>query len=107
MSSQPINHDNDDGVLLETRKSRVKPPPMYRVVLLNDDYTPMDFVVNVLQKFFAMNLDQATRVMLQVHRSGKGSCGTYTRDVAKTKVTQVISYARQLQHPLACEMEEV
>jgi ATP-dependent Clp protease adaptor protein ClpS len=96
----------DDGVALKPEKSRIKPPPLFRVVLLNDDFTPMDFVIVVLQKFFAMSREQATVVMLKVHREGKGVCGVYPRDVAATKVEQVSEFARQYQHPLACVMEE-
>jgi ATP-dependent Clp protease adaptor protein ClpS len=91
--------------VLEEQKSPVKPPPMFRVLLLNDDYTPMAFVVTVLQSFFAMNRERATRVMLDVHQSGKGVCGVYSRDIATTKVAQVSAYARRHQHPLACTME--
>ena len=97
---------NRDGVLVETQKSKVKTPPMYKVLLLNDDYTPMDFVVSVLQTFFSMSREQATQVMLKVHREGMGVCGVYPRDVAATKVEQVKSYAKQHQHPLQCVMEE-
>lgn len=79
---------------------------MFKVLLLNDDYTPMDFVVVVLQRFFAMNREQATRIMLKVHREGVGLCGVFPRDLAATKVEQVCSFARQHQHPLACVMEE-
>jgi ATP-dependent Clp protease adaptor protein ClpS len=96
----------DSGVVLETQKTRVKPPPLYKVMLLNDDFTPMDFVVVVLQKFFSMGREQATVVMLKVHRDGKGICGVFPRDVAATKVEQVSAFARQHQHPLACVMEE-
>lgn len=95
-----------DESVLEVERSKVKPPPLYKVLLLNDDYTPMDFVVVVLQKFFAMSREQAMRIMLKVHREGVGVCGTYPRDVAASKVEQVSSYARQHQHPLACVMEE-
>lgn len=80
---------------------------MYRVLLLNDDYTPMDFVVEVLETFFAMNREQATRVMLAVHTQGKASCGIYSRDVAETKASQVIDYARRHQHPLMAKTEQV
>ena len=79
---------------------------MFKVVLLNDDYTPMDFVVGVLQRFFALSREQATQVMLKVHREGSGVCGVYPKDVAATKVEQVKSYAKQHQHPLQCVMEE-
>ena len=94
------------GVVLEAEKAKVKPPPMYKVMLLNDDYTPMDFVVVVLQTVFAMRREKATLVMLQVHREGMGVCGTYTREVATAKVEQVINIARKHQHPLQCTMEE-
>jgi ATP-dependent Clp protease adaptor protein ClpS len=95
-----------DGTVLETRKAKVKPPPMYKVLLLNDDYTPMEFVVMVLQKFFSMSREKATQVMLKVHREGMGVCGLYPKDIATTKVEQVVSYAKKHQHPLQCVMEE-
>ena len=95
-----------DDSLLELEKTRVKPPPLFKVMVLNDDYTPMDFVVGVLQRFFAMSREQATRVMLKVHTEGAGVCGIYPRDVAASKVEQVCTFARQHQHPLACVMEE-
>ena len=95
-----------DGTVLETKKSKVKPPPLFKVVLLNDDYTPMEFVVVVLQTFFAMTREKATQVMLKVHREGMGVCGVYPRDIATTKVEQVVAYARRHQHPLQCVMEE-
>jgi ATP-dependent Clp protease adaptor protein ClpS len=94
------------GDLLEAEKSKLKPPPLYKVLLLNDDYTPMDFVVVVLQTVFGMSREKATRIMLQVHREGMGVCGTYTREVAAAKVDQVINIARKHQHPLQCTMEE-
>jgi ATP-dependent Clp protease adaptor protein ClpS len=99
-------NQQQDGSVLEARKTRLKPPPLYKVLLLNDDYTPMDFVVVVLQTVFAMNREKATQVMLQVHREGMGVCGTYTREVAATKVGQVLEIARRHQHPLQCTMEE-
>jgi len=95
----------DDSVL-EAKKAKVKLPPMYKVLLLNDDYTPMEFVVLVLQKFFGMTRERATQVMLKVHREGMGTCGVYPRDVALTKVQQVAGYSRKHQHPLQCVMEE-
>ncbi len=95
-----------DGVLLEAKKAKVKPPPLFKVILLNDDYTPMEFVVVVLQTFFLMTREKATQVMLKVHREGMGLCGTYPKDVATTKVQQVVGYARKYQHPLQCVMEE-
>ena len=97
---------NRDSVLLEAQKSRVKPPPLFKVMLLNDDYTPMDFVVAVLQTFFSMTREQATQVMLKVHRDGMGVCGVYPKDVAATKVEQVVAFSRKHQHPLQCVMEE-
>jgi len=95
-----------DNTVLEARKSKLKPPPMYKVMLLNDDYTPMEFVVAVLQKFFDMTRERATQVMLKVHREGMGVCGVFPRDIAASKVQQVAAYARKHQHPLQCVMEE-
>ncbi|NMP15397.1 MULTISPECIES: ATP-dependent Clp protease adapter ClpS [unclassified Thalassotalea] len=92
---------------LKEDKEKVKRPPMYRVILLNDDYTPMDFVVEILSRFFNMDSDQATQIMLTIHYKGKGSCGIFTVDVAETKVDQVCKYARKHQHPLMCTMEKV
>ena len=92
--------------MLEKERSKLKPPPLFKVLLLNDDFTPMDFVIVVLQKFFAMNREQATRIMLKVHKEGRGLCGVYPRDIAASKVEQVVAFARQNQHPLACVMEE-
>ncbi len=94
------------GELLEAERTKQKPPPLYKVLLLNDEYTPMDFVVVVLQTVFAMSREKATRVMVQVHREGMGVCGTYTREVAAAKVDQVKDIARKHQHPLQCTMEE-
>lgn len=82
-------------------------PSMYKVVLLNDDYTPMDFVVVVLQQFFTMSYPRAVKVMLEVHRQGKAACGVFTRDIAETKVAQVNEFARLNEHPLLCKMEKV
>ena len=95
-----------DETLLEAKRSKLKPPPVFKVMLLNDDYTPMEFVVVVLQKFFGMTRERATQVMLKVHREGIGVCGVYPRDVAATKVQQVAAYSRKHQHPLQCVMEE-
>ena len=94
------------GLLVEEAKPRVKRPPLFQVVLLNDDFTPMEFVVLVLQKFFSMTRERATQVMLKVHREGIGVCGVYPRDLATTKVQQVAAFARRHQHPLQCVMEE-
>ena len=95
-----------DDTVLEAQKSKLKPPPMFKVMLLNDDYTPMEFVVVVLQKFFSMTREKATQVMLKVHREGIGVCGVYPRDIATTKVQLVAAYSRKHQHPLQCVMEE-
>ena len=96
----------DGDLALQEAKPELKQPPMYQVVMINDDYTPMEFVVSVLQKFFGMGREKATQAMLKVHREGRGVCGVYPRDVASTKVEQVSSYSRQHQHPLQCVMEE-
>lgn len=95
-----------DDTITEAQRSKLKPPSMYKVMLLNDDFTPMEFVVRVLQKFFGMNRERATQVMLSVHREGIGVCGVYPHDVATTKVQQVAAYSRKHQHPLQCVMEE-
>jgi ATP-dependent Clp protease adaptor protein ClpS len=99
--------EKDDGFVAEETKPRLQRPPLYKVILLNDDYTPMDFVIEVLMDFFAMPEEKATQVMLQVHIQGVGVCGTYTRDVAETKVHIVNDYSREHQHPLLCAMEEI
>ena len=106
MSDEKLDEESDDTVLLEPSKPKLKKPPMYKVILLNDDFTPMEFVVHVLEAIFGHNRENATRIMLNVHKSGKGVCGIYTKDVAETKVTQVNSYSRENKHPLLCDMEE-
>ena len=98
--------EHDYGLAVETARPEVAKPPLYQVVLLNDDYTPMEFVVEVLQVFFAMNRERATQVMLHVHTRGKGVCGVFTREVAETKVTQVNEFSKHHQHPLLCTMEQ-
>ena len=97
----------DDNVATKEAKPILKRPPLYKVILLNDDYTPMDFVVRVLEIFFGMDEESATQIMLQVHLQGKGICGTYTHEVAETKVVQVNDYARENEHPLMCIMEKI
>lgn len=94
-----------DGTVLETKKSKVKPPPLFKVVLLNDDYTPMEFVVMVLQQFFQRDLETATLIMLKIHHEGRAVCGVYPKDIAATKVELVVSTARRVGHPLQCLME--
>src|SRR5690348_18403273 len=101
-----MSNQEQHGSVLEAERTKVKPPPMYKVVLLNDDYTPMDFVVSVLQTFFTMSREQATQIMLKVHREGMGVCGVYPKDIAATKVEQVIAFSRKHEHPLQCVMEE-
>ena len=91
---------------LEAVKQRIQPPPMYKVLLNNDDYTPMDFVVEVLMRFFRMDAEKANQLMLSVHYRGRAVCGLYTAEIAETKVMQVNEYARKNQHPLLCSMEE-
>jgi len=114
-SSTPGNPNNDDrqgggdggdvGIVTKT-KPKTKKPSLYKVLLLNDDYTPMEFVVHVLQRFFNKDINEATEIMLHVHQNGVGICGVFTFEVAETKVTQVIDLARQHQHPLQCTMEK-
>lgn len=99
--------DLDGNLAVLESKPKLKRPPMYKVMLLNDDYTPMDFVVEILEKFFAMNREKATHVMLTVHVHGKAVCGIYTRDIAETKSAQVNQYAKEHQHPLLSEIEAV
>jgi ATP-dependent Clp protease adaptor protein ClpS len=94
------------GLVVEEAQPQLKKPPLYQVVLLNDDYTPMEFVVDVLERIFSLDRTRATRVMLEVHMRGKGACGVFTFEIAETKVAQVMTYARQHQHPLLCTMEE-
>ncbi|NOY71494.1 MAG: ATP-dependent Clp protease adapter ClpS [Gammaproteobacteria bacterium] len=98
--------NNDGGVALLEAKSKLKKPPLYKVLILNDDFTPMDFVVQVLQMFFTLSADKATEIMLHVHTRGVGVCGIYVRDVAETKVAQVSQFSRENQHPLKCTMEK-
>jgi len=105
LSAREDDADGDGGLALDSARPQLKKPPLYKVVLLNDDYTPMEFVVEVLELFFVMNREQATQVMLTVHTQGKGVCGVYTRDIAETKAAQVNQYAREHQHPLLCEIE--
>ena len=102
-----IHTENQRSALLERAPAKTAPPPMYQVVLLNDDYTPMEFVVHVLQKVFGKPEEEAARIMLQVHHEGRGVCGVYTRDIAATRVERVRQMAYARQHPLQCVMEPV
>jgi len=104
-ASTPDRGDDEGDLAVAPAKPKTKRPPLYRVVLLNDDYTPMEFVIEVLEHFFSMNREKATQVMLAVHTQGKGVCGIYTRDVAETKAELVNQAARDNGHPLLCEVE--
>jgi ATP-dependent Clp protease adaptor protein ClpS len=103
---QPPAEQGERGLALAEAEPAVKVPPLYRVLLINDDYTPMEFVVEILERFFGMDRPNATRVMLEVHMRGKGICGVFTFEIAETKVSQVTSYSREHQHPLLCTLEE-
>lgn len=107
MSDEPEDggDEGDTSVVTKTRPKTAK-PPLYKVMLLNDDYTPMEFVVHVLQRFFGINHDQAMQIMLTVHRKGVAVVGVFSREIAETKVTQVMDYAQRNQHPLQCTMEK-
>jgi ATP-dependent Clp protease adaptor protein ClpS len=100
------NKDNGRTGALTLTRTRTKKPSMYKVLMLNDDYTPMEFVVDVLQHIFQKNREEATEIMLHVHQKGVGVCGVYTYEVAETKVTQTVDYARKNQHPLQCTLEK-
>ena len=103
--SDSQSNEPEGDIAVQTAEPQLKRPPLYAVVLLNDDYTPMDFVIEILQQYFAMNLDQATQVMLTVHYEGKGIAGVYPRDIAETKANLVNNYARSQGHPLLCQIE--
>jgi ATP-dependent Clp protease adaptor protein ClpS len=98
---------HENGTILERQEQKLKPPPMYQVLLLNDDYTPMEFVVAIIQEYFNKDRETATQIMLCVHRDGKGVCGVFPKDIAATKVEFVLTHARKAGHPLQCVMEEV
>ena len=105
MSNDQVDIEHDEDVLLAPEEPKLEHPSMYNVVMFNDDFTPMEFVVEVLETFFNKDREAATRVMLTVHTMGKAVCGSYTRDIAETKAAQVNQYARESQHPLLCEIE--
>ena len=105
MSSDQTDIEHDEDVSLAQEEPKLEIPSMYNVVMFNDDFTPMEFVVEVLETFFNKDREAATRVMLTVHTMGKAVCGSYTRDIAETKAAQVNQYARESQHPLLCEIE--
>lgn len=106
MSGSDVKQEYAAGAAVQEARPELKPPPRYRVLLLNDDFTPMDFVVQVLELFFHLSREKATQIMLHVHTRGVGVCGVFSRDVAETKVAQVKDFARRHQHPLMCTMEE-
>jgi ATP-dependent Clp protease adaptor protein ClpS len=106
MPKKTLQLPDDGATALEEARPKLKRPPLYRVILLNDDYTPMEFVVGVLESVFGLDHNTATRIMLEVHYQGKGVCGVYTYEIAETKVAQVTGLAEQHQHPLLCTMEE-
>ncbi len=97
--------DNDEGLVVQEARPAVKPPSLYKVVIMNDDYTPMEFVVHILEQYFSMNREKATQIMMHVHMQGKGLCGIFTKEIAETKVSQVNDYSREHMHPLLCSME--
>ena len=103
----PLEPGRDTGVIEAPAEPKIKKPPLYRVILLNDDYTPMEFVVEVLQTFFGLDRERSTQVMLAVHTQGKATCGIFPRDIAETKSAQVNQYAQENQHPLISEIEAV
>jgi ATP-dependent Clp protease adaptor protein ClpS len=104
---RPARQDEGNSVVLERRTQKLQPPQMYQVLMLNDDYTPMEFVVVVIQEYFQKDLETATQIMLKIHLDGKGVCGVYTKDVANTKVDLVSEAARKAGHPLQCVCEPV
>ena len=110
MANEPEHeqeHGHQHGLAVESARPEVARPPLFQVLLLNDDFTPMDFVIEVLRSFFALDQETAVQVMLHVHTRGKGVCGVFTREVAETKVTLVNEYSRSNQHPLLCTMEKL
>ena len=107
MAERKDDEDGGTGVGVATRtRTKTKKPSLYKVLMLNDDYTPMEFVIDVLQHIFQKNREEATKIMLHVHQKGVGVCGVYTYEVAETKVTQTVDYARKNQHPLQCTLEK-
>lgn len=101
-----IEHESAGALDVQEAEPELKEPPLYKVILLNDDYTPMDFVVQILERFFSKTRQAATQIMVEVHTQGKGVCGTFTYEIAETKVDQVNSYSREHQHPLLCTLEK-
>jgi len=106
MSDDQYSNQRDGLLDVQEAKPALKKPPLYKVIIFNDDYTPMDFVVFVIQQFFGMDMEKATRIMFQVHTQGHGVCGVFTREIAETKVAQVNEYSRKNNHPLLCTMDK-
>ncbi len=104
--SEKINKYFDDELAIQEAEPTTKQPSLYKVILVNDDFTPMEFVVHILELFFSIDRENATRIMLEVHTSGKGICGLFTREIAETKVSLVNDYSQENQHPLLCAMEK-
>lgn len=104
--TEKINEHLDEDLAVQEAKPALKRPPLYKVILVNDDFTPMEFVVHILELFFSIDRENATRIMLEVHTSGKGICGLFTREIAETKVSLVNDYSQESQHPLLCTMEK-
>ena len=104
--SEDTDDQYDEGLATKEAKPKLKRPPLFKVILMNDDYTPMEFVVHILEDFFLRDREAATRIMLEVHTRGKGVCGIYTYEIAESKVSQVNIYSRENQHPLLCTMEK-
>ena len=102
---RPRSDDGQGAVVAERKEQKTEPPPMFQVILLNDDYTPMEFVVMVLQEYFKLDLETSTQIMLKIHHEGRGVCGLFTKDIAATKVELVLAAARRYGHPLQCIME--
>ena len=107
LPDQHTGADDGDSVVLERRTQKIAPPPMFQVVMLNDDFTPMEFVIEVLQEFFGKDKEQATQIMLKIHLDGRGICGVYSRDIAATKVEQVLQAAHHAGHPLQAVSEPI
>ena len=106
MSDKEIDIGHDDDLAVDEARPKLMPPKKYKVVLINDDFTPMEFVIQILQSFFRLDRETAVQVMMMVHTKGKGICGVFSKDIAETKVVQVNEFSRQHQHPLMCSMEE-
>ncbi len=106
MSQKSHEQNGGTGLVLETAKPKLKKPPMYKIVMLNDDYTPMDFVIMVLENLFRLDHEKAVQIMLNVHQKGKGVCGVFPHEIAQTKLALVTEFARKHEHPLQCTMEE-